>query len=171
MLHPLGAAAQTPRYRRFGTVQPRPSAPLGGPRAAHVHGHASTAAAYMFPREPPVSRVSANDAGARLEEGTDEVWPVSQLRRLVTRHFQPYVLEADVRSIHAALPPEVGSYAGQVHDIAYGPPPSLGTPAAQPSPPLIVHAATKRRYRRPPLTSLVTAPRRAHAFQFLARTG
>ena len=39
----------------------------------HAHGPASTAAAYRFRRESPVSRASANDVGAHLEGDNDQV--------------------------------------------------------------------------------------------------
>ena len=44
-------------------------------RVAHAHAPDSTSAAYRLRREPPANRASADDVGAHLEEGADQVWP------------------------------------------------------------------------------------------------
>ena len=50
--------------------------------------------------------VPADDVGANFKQGTDNVWPVFQLRRLETSRCQPHVLEVDVRPARTAPPPE-----------------------------------------------------------------
>jgi hypothetical protein len=106
--HPLGAAIQAPRHRRCGTALPPSPAPLGRSHAAHAHGSASMAAAYRLRREPPANGVPADDVRVHLEKGTDQVWPVSQLRHLETSRCRPRVLGIDVRPIRTALPSEPG---------------------------------------------------------------
>ena len=83
-------------------------------------------------------QVCADDVGAHHEEGTDQVWPASQLRRLETSRCRPHVLEADVRPICADPPPEVGKLSRPSSRNYLRPPTPpwhYSRPAHYPSPP------------------------------------